>query len=187
MTDRKPGDDTARILYKSEIFKDGPRTASNYSSSIGAEQGLETFGGATASARRPRPNKTHLEAAREIPVFAETDVLVVGGGPAGTRCGHRRRAPRRRCPAGRALQPPRRAFHRRPRHLDRPHVGLGRQAHHPRLRRGDHGPAAQGGGRRPAARRLGLQGCRHRRLLGAAHAPPSTASSPGRRWSTRRR
>ena len=24
MTDRKPGDDTARILYKSEIFKDGP-------------------------------------------------------------------------------------------------------------------------------------------------------------------
>ena len=84
MTDRKPGEDTARILYKSEIFKDGPRTASNYSTSIGAEQGLETFGGATASHRRPRPNKTHLEAAREIPVFAETDVLVVGGGPAGT-------------------------------------------------------------------------------------------------------
>ena len=57
-----------RILYQSEIFK---------------EQGLETFSGG-AVARRPRSSKTHREPARDIPVFAETDVLVVGGGPAGT-------------------------------------------------------------------------------------------------------
>src|SRR5262245_44492421 len=82
MSNAKDGD--GRVFYKSEIFKDGPRTGSNYSSSIGAEQGLETFGGSTASHRRPRSGKTHLEPAREIPVFAETDVLVVGGGPAGT-------------------------------------------------------------------------------------------------------
>ena len=35
------------------------------------------------AARRQRPSKTYLESARELPVFAETDVLVVGGGPAG--------------------------------------------------------------------------------------------------------
>ncbi len=34
--------------------------------------------------RRQRPAKTIHEPARDIPVFAETDVLVVGGGPAGT-------------------------------------------------------------------------------------------------------
>jgi hypothetical protein len=33
--------------------------------------------------RRVRPSKTYVEPAREIPVFAETEVLVVGGGPAG--------------------------------------------------------------------------------------------------------
>jgi 2-polyprenyl-6-methoxyphenol hydroxylase-like FAD-dependent oxidoreductase len=33
--------------------------------------------------RRQRPNRTYLEPAREISVFAETQVLVVGGGPAG--------------------------------------------------------------------------------------------------------
>ena len=42
------------------------------------------FGGAEDRQRRPRPNKTIREAARDTPVFAETDVLVVGGGPAGT-------------------------------------------------------------------------------------------------------
>jgi hypothetical protein len=81
MADEKAG---GRSLYQSEIFKDGPRAAGNYSSSIGAEQGLEVFGGDRPAARRPRPAKTHLEPARSIPVFAETDVLVVGGGPAGT-------------------------------------------------------------------------------------------------------
>jgi hypothetical protein len=34
-------------------------------------------------ARRPRPTRTYYEPEREIPVFAETDVLIVGGGPAG--------------------------------------------------------------------------------------------------------
>ena len=34
--------------------------------------------------RRVRPTKTIFEPARQVPVFAETDVLVVGGGPAGT-------------------------------------------------------------------------------------------------------
>ena len=33
--------------------------------------------------RRVRPNRTYVEPSREIPVFAETEVLVVGGGPAG--------------------------------------------------------------------------------------------------------
>ena len=84
MTDDKSGGKTGRILYQSEIFKDGPRAAGNYASSIGAEQGLEAFGGDNSPARRARPAKTHLEPARQIPVFAETDVLVVGGGPAGT-------------------------------------------------------------------------------------------------------
>jgi hypothetical protein len=51
---------------------------------VSEEQGLEIFGDNTVRARAQRPALTHREAAREIPVFAETDVLVVGGGPAGT-------------------------------------------------------------------------------------------------------
>jgi hypothetical protein len=42
------------------------------------------FGGSEGRQRPPRPAKTIREAARDTPVFAETDVLVVGGGPAGT-------------------------------------------------------------------------------------------------------
>ena len=42
------------------------------------------FGGDGRPSRRARPNLTVREAARETPVFAETDVLVVGGGPAGS-------------------------------------------------------------------------------------------------------
>ena len=81
--DEKKG---GRILYQAEIFKDGPSpgAGTNLSNTIGAEQGLELFGGGTSAPRRPRPAKTYLEPAREIPVLAETDVLVVGGGPAGT-------------------------------------------------------------------------------------------------------
>jgi hypothetical protein len=45
--------------------------------------GLEIFGGDSRQ-RRARPALTIREAARDTPVFAETDVLVVGGGPAGT-------------------------------------------------------------------------------------------------------
>jgi hypothetical protein len=84
MASDKPSETTGRPLHRSEIFKDRPEAGTNYASSIGAEQGLETFGGDKATARRARPAKTHIEPAREIPVFAETDVLVVGGGPAGT-------------------------------------------------------------------------------------------------------
>ncbi len=51
---------------------------------IFAEQGLEVFDDGGRQPRRPRPAATHHEAARDIPVFAETDVLIVGGGPAGT-------------------------------------------------------------------------------------------------------
>ncbi len=84
MANGKGGGNDDRIFFKSEIFRDGPKAVGNYSSSIGAEQGLEAFGGIGPSHRRPRSAKTLLEPAREIPVFAETDVLVVGGGPAGT-------------------------------------------------------------------------------------------------------
>src|SRR6476660_3737679 len=75
-----------RILYQAEIFQDGPRATGtgNLSTTIGAEQGIEFFGGGTGHQRRQSPAKTHLEPASEIPVFAETDVLVVCGGPAGT-------------------------------------------------------------------------------------------------------
>jgi hypothetical protein len=51
---------------------------------IGKEQGIELFGGSDGRVKRQRPTRSHHEAARDIPVFAETDVLVVGGGPAGT-------------------------------------------------------------------------------------------------------
>ena len=50
---------------------------------VNREQGLEIFGSGKTQ-RRARPALTYKEAAREIPVFAETDVLVTGGGPAGT-------------------------------------------------------------------------------------------------------
>lgn len=46
--------------------------------------GLQIFGEDGGRERRARPALTYREAAREIPVFSETDVLVVGGGPAGT-------------------------------------------------------------------------------------------------------
>ena len=51
---------------------------------VNQEQGLEIFRGANRGRRHARPALTYKEAAREIPVFAETDVLVIGGGPAGT-------------------------------------------------------------------------------------------------------
>ncbi len=76
----KPG--TGRATRESEIFREPPG-AGNYSSSIGAAQGIEAFS-AQARGRRPRPNRSISEPARETPVFAVTDVLVVGGGPAGT-------------------------------------------------------------------------------------------------------
>src|ERR1700688_2300635 len=73
---------SGRTTRESEIFREPPGSG-NYSSSIGSAQGIEQFG-SRGQARRPRPAKTVLEPARDVPVFAETDVLVVGGGPAGT-------------------------------------------------------------------------------------------------------
>ncbi len=56
----------------------------NFSNTIGSQRGTDIFGGKDKTPRAARPAKTVKEAARETPVFAETDVLVVGGGPAGT-------------------------------------------------------------------------------------------------------
>src|ERR1700738_22535 len=77
--DAAPG---LRTTRESEIFRDPPGSG-NYSSSIGAAQGIELFSGG-GRVRRSRPAKTIFEPARQVPVFAETDVLVIGGGPAGT-------------------------------------------------------------------------------------------------------
>src|SRR5579863_3881464 len=82
MTNRKDAEPNLRKTRESEVFREPPGSG-NYSSSIGAAQGIELFAG-NGRARAARPAKTIVEPAREIPVFAETDVLVVGGGPAGT-------------------------------------------------------------------------------------------------------
>src|SRR3984885_3604561 len=81
MTHRKDAE-PVRTTRESEIFRDPPGSG-NYSSSIGAAQGLELFSGSDRL-RHVRPSKTFFEPAREIPVFAEPDGLGVGGGPAGT-------------------------------------------------------------------------------------------------------
>ena len=69
----------------------------NYTNTSGGIRTTEIFGGRDRAPRRPRPAMTISEAARETPVFAETDVLVVGGGPVGaeTLSAAGRRAPRR--------------------------------------------------------------------------------------------
>ena len=82
MTNGKDAEPGLRTTRESEVFREPPGSG-NYSSSIGAAQGIELFAG-SGRARTARPAKTILEPARETPVFAETDVLVVGGGPAGT-------------------------------------------------------------------------------------------------------
>ncbi len=58
-------------------------TGDNLTNMIGNQQGIEIFGDDALRAERARSTRRIVEAAREIPVFAETDVLVVGGGPAG--------------------------------------------------------------------------------------------------------
>jgi len=86
MPDDKPAEGGWPRLYQSEIFREGPETAAPLNV-VSAEQDLEVFGSA-GPARRVRPHaanqRTYLEPARAIPVFTEADVLVVGGGPAGT-------------------------------------------------------------------------------------------------------
>ena len=82
MTNGKDAEPGLRTTRESEIFRDPPGSG-NYSSSIGAAQGIELFSG-SGRVRRARPAKSIFEPARQVPVFAETDVLVVGGGPAGT-------------------------------------------------------------------------------------------------------
>ncbi len=59
-------------------------SSDNLTNSIGDQQGIEIFDDGGRRGKRPAPARTIAEAARETPVFAETDVLVVGGGPAGT-------------------------------------------------------------------------------------------------------
>ncbi len=173
MSNDKSKDDE-RPLYRSEIFKRPPDAqgaggSGNLSNTIGAEQGIEFFGGDAQPARRARPNKKYLEPAREIPVFAETDVLVVGGGPAGTAAA----IAAARLGADVLLV-------ERYNHLGGLSTGglviwidrmtrLVGPAHHQRHRQRPDGAAAQGRDPGPQARRLGLQGRRHRRLLGPAH------------------
>ena len=69
-------------MRESEIFREPPGSG-NYTSSIGAAVGIELFQ-ARGRAQRARPSKTIVEPKREVPVLAETDILVVGGGPART-------------------------------------------------------------------------------------------------------
>jgi len=52
--------------------------------SVSEGMALEIFGDNRRRSRRQRPSLSYREAAREIPVFSETDVLVLGGGPSGT-------------------------------------------------------------------------------------------------------
>src|SRR5579863_4012200 len=82
MTGNKDAPPSGRAVRESEIFREPPGSG-NFSSSIGAAVGIELFQG-RARAKRARPAQTIVEPQREVPVLAETDVLVVGGGPAGT-------------------------------------------------------------------------------------------------------
>ena len=53
----------------------------------------EVFRAGRLAERRPRPSDTIVERARQVPVFRDCDVLVAGGGPAGTPRRSQRRAP----------------------------------------------------------------------------------------------
>ena len=56
----------------------------NLTNSIGDQQGIEFFSDGDRRPQRSTTPRTVKEAARQTPVFAETDVLVVGAGPSGT-------------------------------------------------------------------------------------------------------
>ena len=172
MTKGKDPKPNQRKTRESEIFRDPPGSG-NYSSSIGAAQGLELFSGA-GQVRRARPDKTIFESAREIPVFAETDVLVVGGGPAGTA------AAIAAARLGAEVLLVERYNHLGglatggTRHLDRPHDRLVGPARHQRRRRRIHGTLAQGRNPGPTARRLG-----NREAATAAYWAQRTAAYHG--------
>ena len=121
-----------------------------------------------AEPERAGPERTIHEPARETPVYEETDVLVVGGGPAGCAAAVAARRLGRQGHARRALQPPRRPLHRRPRHLDRPDERLGGAPDHHRLRLGDPRAPARRRGRRRAPGAVGLARGRARRPLARA-------------------
>ena len=82
MSSDKPEEVGGGSVRQAEIFRDRS-SSQTCSEGVGAEQGLELFS-ESGRTRRARPSKTFTEPTREIPVFGETDVLVVGGGPAGT-------------------------------------------------------------------------------------------------------
>src|ERR1700747_1687618 len=82
MTNGKDQSSREEKTRESEIFREPPGSG-NYSSSIGAAQGIELFSG-VGQVRRARPAKTILEPARQVPLLAETAVVLVGGAPAGT-------------------------------------------------------------------------------------------------------
>lgn len=62
----------------------GQMPANSNTNAVLDVMGLERFGNDERTAKPARPAGTFREAARDIPILAETDVLVVGGGPAGT-------------------------------------------------------------------------------------------------------
>ena len=188
MANDKSSENNGRILYQSEIFKDGPKAASNYASSIGAEQGLEVFGG-------------------------EQTLRRDGHGPQRRISSRRARSPslpRRTCSSSAAARPaPLRPS--RPARLGADVLLVERYNHLGGLSTGglviwidrmsdwagkhiirgfasdimDRLPkdAVQG----PQAARLGLQGRRARPPTGRNGPLPSTASSPGRPRSIRKR
>src|SRR6516165_8649342 len=69
----------------------------------------EVFRAGRLAERRPRPSDTIIERARQVPVFRDCDVLIAGGGPAGTA-------------AAIAAAIARRLRQRRPRPSDRRHL-----------------------------------------------------------------
>src|ERR1700722_13596991 len=126
---------------------------SYFGAGIGGGSGLFTAGGTSDGPHFPAPAApsvaTVTEPAREIPVHEETDVLVVGGGPAGTAgAGAARRVRPPGAPLGgrgaaarpagdprRAVRRPRRPLSGRAGDLDRPDDRLGRHSGHRRHRR----------------------------------------------------